>query len=62
MCWAQAVGPSGHVTTLEYSPEYASQAEKEFKENGIKNIEVLVGDANQSYVPTFFFVLISVHY
>jgi tRNA1(Val) A37 N6-methylase TrmN6 len=53
LCWFEAVGPSGHVTTLEFSPEYASKAEKEFEKNGIKNIEVLIGDANESQVQIF---------
>jgi tRNA A58 N-methylase Trm61 len=48
MCWAHAVGPSGHVTTLEFSPDYAIEAEKAFDKNNIKNIQVLIGDAKDS--------------
>jgi protein-L-isoaspartate O-methyltransferase len=50
MGWAHAVGPAGHVTALEFSPEYASLAEENFAKNDIKNIQVLVGDAKDSYV------------
>jgi predicted O-methyltransferase YrrM len=50
LCWANAVGPSGHVTILEYSPEYASLAKKEFEKNVVKNVRVIVGDAKDSYV------------
>lgn len=45
--WSEAVGPDGHVTTLEYSPEYAQIARDTFEKNGIKNVEVIVGDANK---------------
>lgn len=51
MSWAEAVGPSGHVTALEFSPEYVAIAEESFAKNGIKNVEVVVGDAKESYVP-----------
>ncbi len=50
MCWSHAVGPSGHVTTLEFSSEYALTAEEAFAKNNIQNIKVLVGDAKDSYV------------
>lgn len=48
MGWAEAVGPSGHVTALEFSPEYAAIAEESFAKNGIKNVDVIVGDAKES--------------
>lgn len=48
MGWAEAVGPSGHVTALEFSSEYAAIAEESFAKNGIKNVEVIVGDAKES--------------
>lgn len=47
LCRAHAVGPSGHVTTLKYSPEYTSLAKKEFEKNGVKNVQVIVGDAER---------------
>jgi len=53
MGWAHAVGPSGHVTALEFSPEYASLAEENFAKNNIKNIQVLVGDAKDSLKTLF---------
>jgi len=53
MGWAHAVGSSGHVTALEYSPEYASLAEENFAKNDIKNIQVIVGDARESYLIPF---------
>ncbi|KAG0650414.1 O-methyltransferase 6 [Hyphodiscus hymeniophilus] len=46
--WVEAVGPKGHVTALEYSAEYAAIAEETFAKNGIKNAEVIVGDARES--------------
>jgi predicted O-methyltransferase YrrM len=48
MGWAEAVGPDGHVTGLEFSPEYAKIAEEGFEKSSIKNIEIIVGDANES--------------
>jgi predicted O-methyltransferase YrrM len=42
MRWSHAVGPSGYVTTLEFSPEYATIAEQAFDKNGIKNIQTIV--------------------
>ena len=50
LVWSHAVGPSGKVTGLEFSPEYAKEAEKTFKDNGVNNAEVIVGDALESYV------------
>jgi predicted O-methyltransferase YrrM len=48
MGWAEAVGPSGHVTGLEFSPGYASIARETFAQNSIKNVEIIVGDARES--------------
>jgi predicted O-methyltransferase YrrM len=48
MGWAEAVGPDGHVTGLEFSPEYAKISEESFAKNGIKNIDIIVGDAKES--------------
>jgi hypothetical protein len=48
MGWSSAVGPDGHVTALEFSPEYAAIAEESFAKNGIKNIDIVVGDARDS--------------
>lgn len=48
MGWAEAVGPEGHVTGLEFSAEYAEIARESFAKNGVKNIEVVVGDAHES--------------
>lgn len=50
LAWASAVGPEGHVTALEFSPEYAAIAEETFAKNGISNTEVIVGDARESSV------------
>lgn len=51
MVWAHAVGGDGKVTGLEFNPEYAKDAEKAFEKNGVKNVEVIVGDAHETYVP-----------
>ena len=48
MGWAEAVGPHGHVTGLEFSPEYAQVARESFAKYGVKNAEVIVGDARES--------------
>lgn len=53
MCWAEAVGPDGHVTGLEFAPEYAKISEEAFATNNIKNIDIIVGDAKESYVCIF---------
>ncbi|KUJ09255.1 O-methyltransferase-like protein [Mollisia scopiformis] len=48
MGWSEAVSTNGHVTALEFSPEYAQIAEEAFAKNSITNIEVIVGDARES--------------
>lgn len=48
MGWAEAVGRDGHVTGLEFSPEYAKTAEEAFAKNDIKNVDIIVGDARES--------------
>lgn len=60
MGWSEAVGPTGHVTTLEFAPEHAKLAEESFGKNGINNVEVIVGDARESYVflPSFYITLL----
>lgn len=45
MIWSFAVGSEGKVTGLEFDPEYAKLAEEAFAANGVKNCEVIVGDA-----------------
>ncbi|KAJ0301174.1 hypothetical protein COL5a_007693 [Colletotrichum fioriniae] len=51
MVWSHAVGPEGTVTGLEFSADYAKQAEKAWAANGIKNASVIVGDALET-LPT----------
>ncbi|KAI1371974.1 S-adenosyl-L-methionine-dependent methyltransferase [Hypoxylon crocopeplum] len=48
MVWSHAIGPQGKVTGLEYDEEYAKLAEKAWKENDYKNIEVQVGNAAET--------------
>jgi len=48
MGWSHAVGVDGHVTTLEFSPDFAKAAAEVFKKNSIRNVEVIVGDARES--------------
>lgn len=50
LVWSHAVGPDGKVVGLEYSPEYAKLSEEGFQKLGVKNIEIIVGDAHDSYV------------
>jgi predicted O-methyltransferase YrrM len=48
MVWAHAVGPDGTVTGLEFSPEFAAQAQKAFDKNDIRNIDLVVGPAAET--------------
>lgn len=50
LVWADAVGPNGFVTGLEFEPEYAELSKKAFKENNINNVEIIVGPASESWV------------
>lgn len=45
LCWSACVGPSGTVTGLECSSEYATAARDAFSKLGTSNIEVIEGDA-----------------
>ncbi|KAL8308034.1 hypothetical protein RB597_000638 [Gaeumannomyces tritici] len=45
MVWANAVGPAGKVTGLEYDADFAEEARRGVKENGFSNVETIVGDA-----------------
>ncbi|KAI1868812.1 hypothetical protein JX265_006791 [Neoarthrinium moseri] len=44
LAWSHAVGDSGTVTGLEFSADYASQAEAAFAAQGRRNITLHVGD------------------
>jgi predicted O-methyltransferase YrrM len=48
LVWADAVGPDGLVTGLEFEPEYADLSKKAFEANGVKNAEIIVGPASES--------------
>jgi len=48
MGWVEAVGPDGHVTALEFDAGYAAIAEDTLAKNGIKNVDVVIGDARES--------------
>jgi predicted O-methyltransferase YrrM len=50
LVWADAVGPDGLVTGLEYESEYAELSKKVFEANSVKNVEIIVGSASESYV------------
>lgn len=50
LVWAHAIGQEGKVTTLEFSPEYAGIARETFKKNGVDNVEVVEGDALETFV------------
>lgn len=49
MAWSHAVGKDGQVVGLEISEEYARIAGKAFKDNGVENVDVKIGDAVESY-------------
>ncbi|KAK6063726.1 O-methyltransferase [Seiridium cupressi] len=44
LTWSHAVGPSGSVTGLEFSPEFASRAETAFKAHSVSNVSLVIGD------------------
>lgn len=46
--WSHAVGADGGVMTLEFSPVYARDARENFEKYNIKNVHVIVGDANET--------------
>jgi tRNA A58 N-methylase Trm61 len=48
MGWAEAVGPHGQVTGLEFSPEYAQVARDSFTKHGVTNADIIVGDGRES--------------
>ncbi|KAK7722293.1 hypothetical protein SLS64_000830 [Diaporthe eres] len=48
MAWSHAVGKDGQVVGLELSEEYARIAGKAFKDNGVENVDVKIGDAVES--------------
>ncbi|KAF5559168.1 caffeoyl-coa o-methyltransferase [Fusarium napiforme] len=48
LVWADAVGPSGLVTGLEFEPEYAELSKEAFAANGVDNVEIIVGPASES--------------
>ncbi|KAF4119791.1 O-methyltransferase [Geosmithia morbida] len=45
LVWSHAVGPQGSVTGLEFEQKYADLANKAFADNGVKNVDIKVGDA-----------------
>lgn len=45
LVWAHAVGEDGKVTGLESSAEYTAMADEAIEKMGVKNIEVIQGDA-----------------
>jgi len=53
MTWAEAVGPDGHVTALEFSQAYADTAAAALKEHNVPNVSILVGDARESIKTLF---------
>lgn len=48
MVWSDAVGPAGRVVGLELSDEYAAIARRGLADNGVRNVEVVIGDAASS--------------
>lgn len=49
MVWSHGVGKDGEVVGLELSEEYAGLAGKAFKDNGVENVDIKLGDAVESY-------------
>lgn len=48
MTWSHAVGSSGIVTGLEFSPEFASRSQTAFAANSVSNVTLHVGDGLQT--------------
>ncbi|KAH6655896.1 O-methyltransferase [Truncatella angustata] len=48
MVWSHAVGLTGKVTGLEFSPDYASRSKAAFRANSLSNITLHVGDGLQT--------------
>ncbi|EFR04220.1 hypothetical protein MGYG_07227 [Nannizzia gypsea CBS 118893] len=45
LVWSNAVGPEGKITGLEFDSKFAKLAEEAFEKYGVKNVELVVGDA-----------------
>lgn len=50
MVWSHGVGKDGKVVGLELSEKFAGIAGKAFKDNGVENVDIKLGDAVESYV------------
>lgn len=50
MVWSHGVGKDGKVVGLELSEKFAGIAGKAFKDHGVENVEIKLGDAVESYV------------
>lgn len=48
---AGLVGPSGHVTSVEITPEVADEARGALAVAGVANVEVVCGDGQDGYLP-----------
>ncbi|KAG6359232.1 hypothetical protein INS49_012753 [Diaporthe citri] len=48
MAWSHGVGKDGQVVGLELSEKYARMAGKAFKDNGVENVDIKIGDAVES--------------
>lgn len=67
MVWSHGVGKDGKVVGLELSKEYAGIAGKAFKDNGVENVDIKIGDAVESCVqplapPPFFPAFFSIRF
>jgi predicted O-methyltransferase YrrM len=50
LIWAEAVGPSGKVTGLEYEEASAKIAREAYAKHKAAQAEVIVGDGHKTYV------------
>lgn len=53
LVWAHAVGNDGKVTGLEASREYVNMSRDGFARLGVKNVDIVEGDAVETYVCHF---------
>lgn len=51
LVWAHAVGQDGVVTGLEASSEYVDMSRDAFDRLGVKNVDIVQGDAITTYEP-----------
>jgi ubiquinone/menaquinone biosynthesis C-methylase UbiE len=55
---SERVGPTGHVTGLDFNPDHVAQARELVEQRGLTNVEVVQGDARDTGLPPGSFDLV----